>query len=210
MKLTVTILLAASSMAAAFAPMGSTANTKVALRASFENEAGVMAPTGFWDPANLCKDASQETFDSYREAELKHGRVCMLGICGYVYPEIFGTWPGNVAPGIAFEDVPRGIQALEVIPSLGWMQMFFLIGAVDYYGYFGPKYYPTGTVPGLDPAEFKFRRDAELAHGRTAMLGMLELLRHNAQDVANGVTDFSPFYFPTYKAVSTVLPDYVF
>jgi hypothetical protein len=29
--------------------------------------------------------------------------------------------------------VPHGVAAINAIPSLGWLQMFFLIGAVDYW-----------------------------------------------------------------------------
>jgi hypothetical protein len=42
-----------------------------ALNMGYENEVGVIAPTGFWDPLGLSKDIDQETFDAYRAAELK-------------------------------------------------------------------------------------------------------------------------------------------
>merc|ERR1719343_1720639 len=45
---------------------------------AFENELGVQAPVGFWDPAGLSKDGNADTFRRRRGIELKHGRVCML------------------------------------------------------------------------------------------------------------------------------------
>ena len=60
----------------------------------------------------------------------------MLGVIGYIVPEVF-RFPGEIAPGLKFADVPNGVAAIDAIPALGWAQIFFLIGAVDYYGYFG-------------------------------------------------------------------------
>ncbi|CAM9815517.1 unnamed protein product, partial [Heterosigma akashiwo] len=41
---------------------------------SFENEIGVQAPLGFWDPLGLLAEADQERFDRLRTVEIKHGR----------------------------------------------------------------------------------------------------------------------------------------
>jgi hypothetical protein len=38
------------------------------------------APTGFFDPLGLSSNIDQETFDQYRTAELKHGRVAQLAV----------------------------------------------------------------------------------------------------------------------------------
>jgi hypothetical protein len=49
---------------------------------SYENELGVIEPTGFFDPFKLSANIDQATFDQYRAAELKHGRVAMLAVIG--------------------------------------------------------------------------------------------------------------------------------
>lgn len=136
MKIALATLLIGS--AAAFAPAAKKAGTSSASSAlnSYENELGVIEPTGFFDPLGLSKDIDQETFDKYRTCELKHGRVCMLAVVGYVVQEIY-RWPGEIAPGLAFADIPNGVAAVDAIPSLGWAQMFFAIGATDYYGFLG-------------------------------------------------------------------------
>merc|ERR1712176_1683740 len=51
--------------------------TNSPLRA-FENELGVQAPVGFWDPAGFAKDGDATTFRRRRVTELKHGRVSMF------------------------------------------------------------------------------------------------------------------------------------
>jgi Chlorophyll A-B binding protein len=104
MKLIAAALLAGS--AAAFAPFANKASSSV-LKMSYENEVGVIAPTGYFDPLNLAANIDQDTFDAYRESELKHGRVAQLCVIGYIVPEIY-RFPGEIAPGIKFADIPNG------------------------------------------------------------------------------------------------------
>eukprot|EP00435_Cladocopium_sp_Y103_P027334 s1157_g6.t1 len=56
-------------------------------------ELGVQAPVGFWDPVGYTRDGDMETFKRRRETELKHGRVAMYATTGYIVPEYF-KWPG--------------------------------------------------------------------------------------------------------------------
>ena len=65
-----TLLAALLSTAAAFAP-SKNAMRSSALQMGYENELGVIAPTGFFDPLGLSSNIDQETFDAYRAAELK-------------------------------------------------------------------------------------------------------------------------------------------
>jgi hypothetical protein len=175
------LLLAASlvSVTSAFAP-SSLKSATTALQASpYENELGVIEPTGFFDPLGLSKDIDQEKFDQYRTAELKHGRVAQLAVIGYVVQEIY-RFPFDIAPGLPCAEVPNGVAAIQAIPALGWAQIFFLVGSVDYYGYLGD--FDAGK-PDLDPAEMEKRQLNELQHGRLAMLAILELLRHDSQNL---------------------------
>jgi hypothetical protein len=82
-------------------------------------------------------------------------------------------------PGVAFADIPNGVAAINAIPALGWLQMVFLIGAVDYWGVLGD--FSIGK-PELDDEELERRKLCELQHGRIAMLATLELLRHDSQN----------------------------
>lgn len=183
MKIAIAALLAGT--AAAFAPSKVAQTSSTALKMSYENELGVIAPTGFFDPAGLSTNIDQETFDQYRTAELKHGRVAQLAVVGYVIPEIF-RFPGEIAPGVAFADIPNGVAAINAIPSLGWFQMIFAIGAVDYWGFLGD--FDAGK-PDLAPEELETRKLQELQHGRLAMLAFLELLRHDSQNLISPAFD---------------------
>lgn len=89
-----------------------------------------------------------------------------------------------LAPGVSFSSIPNGIAAIQAVPALGWMQMFFLIGAVDFRGYL-----VLGDTEGKGKSaeELAKARDQELSHGRLAMIAILELLRHDSQGFIGGM-----------------------
>mmetsp|Transcript_4590 Transcript_4590/g.5286 ORF Transcript_4590/g.5286 Transcript_4590/m.5286 type:complete len:197 (+) Transcript_4590:61-651(+) len=178
MKLAIATLLAGS--AAAFAP-SKVAQTSTSLQSAYENELGVIEPTGFFDPLGLSEGIDQETFDQYRAAELKHGRVAQLAVIGYVVQEST-RFPFDIAPGLPCAEVPNGVAAIDAIPSLGWAQMIFFIGAVDYWGFLGD--FDAGK-PDLEPEELEKRKLQELQHGRLAMLATMELFRHDSQNLVS-------------------------
>lgn len=168
----------AEAFTSSFAPK-TVARAVAPVMSAYENEIGVIDPTGFFDPLGLSENIDQETFDRYRTCELKHGRAAQLAVIGYVVPEFY-RFPGEIAPGIKFADVPNGVAALDVIPSLGWAQIFFLIGAVDYWGFLGN--FPGGMKTFEDEELADKRALQELQHGRLAMLAFLELVRHDSQN----------------------------
>jgi hypothetical protein len=177
MKLAIVALLAGS--AAAFAPQPIGRVSTVVMASPYADEFGVIDPTGFFDPLGLSDNIDQEKFDFYRAAEIKNGRAAMLAVVGYVFQENF-RFPGYISPGLKFTDVPNGIAAINTIPALGWIQIFFLIGAVDYYGFLGD--FEFGKL-NLAPAELEKRQLNELQNGRLAMLAFAELIRHDSQNL---------------------------
>ena len=185
----VVAILAAIVGAAAFAPVSRVARSS-ALKMSYEGEAGVTAPAGYWDPLGLASNIDEETFAFYRLAELKHGRVCQLAVLGYIFPEIL-RFPGDIAPGISFESIPNGLAAIEAVPALGWFQMIFLIGFVDYQltteGQAAPFTSPQGVKSFKSDEEALTAANQELNHGRLAMLAVLELFRHDSQELVGGM-----------------------
>jgi hypothetical protein len=177
MKLAVCAILA--STAAAFAPVSQKPSSKTSLSAGMDlsGKVGGLPPLGPWDPLGL--STSDATFDQFRAAELKNGRVAMMAVLGYVIPEIT-RFPGDIAPGLKFADIPNGIAAISTVPTLGWMQIFFLVGAVDYYGFLGD--FEIGK-PNLEGSTLARRQTMELSNGRLAMLACLELFRHDSQNL---------------------------
>lgn len=180
-------ILASIASVAAFAP-ARMASKATGLKMSYENELGALPPFGFFDPFGLADNIDKAKFDQYRLAEVKHGRVAQLAVLGYIVPEVF-RFPGDVAPGVPFASVPNGIAALDAIPTLGWFQIIFLIGAVDYWGslQLGVGKIPISTGEGQSEEEFSANTLKEIQNGRLAMVAILELLRHDAQMVVGGM-----------------------
>mmetsp|Transcript_66497 Transcript_66497/g.194584 ORF Transcript_66497/g.194584 Transcript_66497/m.194584 type:complete len:277 (-) Transcript_66497:136-966(-) len=150
--------------------------------AAFENELGVQAPVGFWDPLGLSSDGDVAVFKRRRETEIKHGRVSMLATMGYITPELTGKLPGYLSPsmGLKFEDVPNGLAAISKVPALGWAQIVaygFFCEYSNGYGENSPAPGDCGFKPPLlatDDSELKTKRlNAELANGRLAMMAII-------------------------------------
>ena len=192
MKLTVLAALAGS--AAAFAPSPVAQTSRTALSADFSKELGAQMPLGFIDPLGLVADADQDEFDRLRWVELKHGRVAMLAVTGYLV-----TYAGVRFPGA--EDIPSGFAALEAIPVMVGAQMvatWALMEAANQDQFTSSKATNPYAV-GDSPAEFTgdFRNGAldfgwdklsdaskmkkraiELNQGRAAQMGILGLMVH--------------------------------
>ena len=189
MKLTILSLLVGA--AAAFAPAQQAATTSAISMSDYSGEVGAQPPTGFFDPLKLSKGISPERFDLYRTAEMKHGRVAMLCVVGYVVPEIY-RFPGDVAYGLKFADVPNGLDAIAAVPALGWAQIVAFVGAVEYSGTLGD--FEIGK-PDFSPEVLAARQSQELTHGRLAMIATLELLRHDRWDEAGELIRGFPFLY---------------
>eukprot|EP00424_Heterocapsa_rotundata_P000356 CAMPEP_0168648772 /NCGR_PEP_ID=MMETSP0503-20121227/10400_1 /TAXON_ID=89963 /ORGANISM="Heterocapsa rotundata, Strain SCCAP K-0483" /LENGTH=142 /DNA_ID=CAMNT_0008692295 /DNA_START=93 /DNA_END=517 /DNA_ORIENTATION=+ len=85
----VAVLGAASAAAALLrAPASKVSKKSVVSVCAFENELGVQAPVGFFDPAGFAADGNAENFARRRQTEIKHGRIAMLAAMGYITPEI--------------------------------------------------------------------------------------------------------------------------
>ncbi|CAK9017294.1 unnamed protein product [Durusdinium trenchii] len=144
---------------------------------AFEEELGVQAPVGFWDPVGYTRDGNMETFKRRRETEIKHGRVAMYATMGYIVPEYF-KWPGYLSPslGLKFEDVPNGLAAIAKVPGNGWAQIVAFAG---YYELFVYKYsgtpgdYGWKAISSADAETKKRKLSAELANGRLAMMAII-------------------------------------
>merc|ERR1712064_265113 len=149
---------------------------------AFENELGVQAPTGFWDPVGFTADGDVAAFKRRRASEVKHGRISMLAAMGYITPEITGKLPGFLSPsmGLKFADVPNGLAAISKVPAAGWAQIVaygFFCEYSNGYGENSPTPGDCGFKPPLlttDDSELKTKRlNAELANGRLSMMAII-------------------------------------
>merc|ERR1712127_621179 len=149
---------------------------------AFENELGVQAPAGFFDPFDLAADGNEEAFKRRREVEIKHGRISMLATMGYITPEITGKLPGYPNPSnpsVSFEDIPNGLGAISKVPASGWVQIFAYMAFCEASGRNSRSDEPGnfGWKPPLlgsnDPATRARRLNAEIANGRLAMMAII-------------------------------------
>ena len=184
--------------AAAFAPAQSgvrttSLNSVPEADAKYVNDIGVTAPLGVWDPIGVLARGEDEVA-RYRALEIKHGRVAMLGVVGYLT-----TYAGVRFPGL--EDVPCGWAAVtsgdlpfEVVGQF-WatvimMEMFNRdnAGTGQFPGDFRNGYIDFGWDKQSD--EWKQRkRTLELNQGRAAQMGLIGLMFH---DALGNVADILP------------------
>merc|ERR1719270_1469872 len=148
---------------------------------AFENELGVQAPAGFWDPLGLAANGDVATFKRRRTVEIKHGRVSMLAAMGYMTPEITGKWPGYLSPsaGLKFADIPNGLAAVSKVPAAGWFQILAyggyceISGGFDEYEKGAPGDFGWKVLTSSDPEEKTKKLAAEIANGRLAMMAII-------------------------------------
>lgn len=182
-----TAVLAMIAAAEAFRPTGRmAASTKFSMKSSsgFDEELGALPPVGFWDPLGLSADGDKAVFDRRRAAELKHGRVAMLAVTGYLVQSV-ARLPGAIdLDGTTFDSIPNGVDAIGAIPSLGWLQIVASIGYWELIGWEDKKgaeigdfgFYLGSPPTGQQLADY---RTKEIQNGRLAMLAIMELMTHD-------------------------------
>jgi len=144
------------------------------VKPTYKEDVGAMAPFGYFDPLNLCKDETR--FRALRVAELKHARVAMMAALGLV------TQHSVKFPG--FEGVPSGVGAVTSPPgTFGFVALFLLSGffetvvwkddATKNPGDFGD---PFGAVYGPLRYYDTDMRNRELNNGRAAMFAAIGII----------------------------------
>jgi hypothetical protein len=185
--------------AAAFAPSAQKASSSAL--AAFEDELGAQAPLGFFDPLGLVADGDQAKFDRLRYVEIKHGRICMLGVVGYLVTAAGIRLPGDIDfSGTKFSDIGYGWAGSTQVPVAGALQVLAFVGFLEL------AVMKDVTGEGEFPGDFRngafdlgwdsfdeetklTKRAVELNQGRAAQMGMLALMVH---DQLGNVEDFFP------------------
>jgi len=151
--------------------------------------AGAIAPLGFFDPAGFGDGRTKLAF--LRSAELKHGRVCMLGSLGFIVSEkfhpIFDAWgDGPYVSAVASHFAPTAMKNF-------WGAFLILCGAHEYYLEFSRSksaamdgsdfgFDPLGLKPSK-PADLLSLQNKEISNGRLAMLATAGMI---AQELVTG------------------------
>merc|ERR1719247_2576182 len=190
-------MTAASSIA--YAPIafsGATPQRAIA-RMGVETMEGVGPETGnkVFDPVGLSTLGGEETLAFFRHAEIKHGRVAMAAMTGFLFHINGIHFSGMLSPtfGVSFESLSKmgPFDAWNSIPLLGQMQIIFTIAGLEHASEcLNPAgHYTKGGTPGdlkflknfwdtpgftkrLSAAQLAEKRVAELKNGRLAMIGI--------------------------------------
>ena len=155
---------------------------------------GVSAPLGFWDPLKLSEGATAGRMKFYQESELKHGRISMVAVLGFLVAE-------NFHPMLEGDLGVPSLVGLDAFPAPVQALFFVLVGAIEgstLLKYQSPlqevwslradhtpgdlQFDPLNLMP-TDAQSMKIRRTQELNNGRLAMVAILGMV---AQEVATG------------------------
>mmetsp|Transcript_40577 Transcript_40577/g.107175 ORF Transcript_40577/g.107175 Transcript_40577/m.107175 type:complete len:168 (+) Transcript_40577:201-704(+) len=137
---------------------------------------GMVGNVGF-DPMGL---STPQNIKWMREAELKHGRICMLAFLGWITVDAGITFPGDKFEGV------KSLAAHDISVANGSMWLLLsIVGACEFK-------HMSIILPKLDadwgdwePGNYKFdplkldspkRREIELKNGRVAMLAFSGLV----------------------------------
>ena len=178
MKLSILVGFTLAAVASAFAPLQQQRTSSVRLNAWISEQVGILAPVNFFDPLGLSKNKSDDVMKHYRESELKHCRVAMAACLGWY------VTAGGIHPAFNSELSTDPLQALKELPLLGWMQIFFACGAVEYLAEKikeRPGYQPgdlLGSAYWVDNSDEGWvdYQNKELTNGRLAMLAFFGVL----------------------------------
>ena len=186
------IIASLIASAAAFAPVAQKSSSTTAMNMAFENELGAQAPLGFFDPLGLVADGDQEKFDRLRYVEIKHGRICMLGVAGYLTTAAGIRLPGLISyDGTKFSDIPGGWDGSFAVPVAGALQVLAFVGfleiafmkSIDGTGNEHVGDFRNGFIDfgwdSFDEDTKISKRAIELNQGRAAQMGMLGLMVHD-------------------------------
>jgi len=178
-------------------------------------KAGQTAPVGFWDPAGFSTYTSEGRMLFFREAEIKHGRVCMLATLGIIVGEnfhpLFGgdKWDGPATQLFPFvKEVPLDafwpLACIQTFALINWLEVKKSFPTLDGTAFSGlwfmdntspePFVAKSGRIPGdlgFDPLGLKPKTEKDLLELQNkelnnGRLAMLAAAGIIAQEVTTG------------------------
>lgn len=142
---------------------------------------GMAGNVGF-DPMGL---STPQNIKWMREAELKHGRMCMLAWTGYVTVDLGFTFPGERYTSLTSYTAHDALATKELFFALLLVGTFETIGFKQIYDMMDGNTDREGGDFGFDPLmllkgnEEKYKL-AEITHARAAMLAFSAVITQSA------------------------------
>jgi len=196
-----------AAAAAAATPVATTGGTQFAFPGVVEDKSksnplldqlpGNTRPIKAFDPLQLASCGSDETLNWFRAAELKHSRVAMLAVTGYLVQASGYHWPGMISDDLSFAQLSglKPFDAWDQTPDniKSWILFFAfcteLATESDASRRGGQHYMKGGKSPEIVFPKFDFsnvdadtmivKRSRELNNGRLAMIGIISFIAAN-------------------------------
>lgn len=157
-----------------------------------EDQPGATKPLGFFDPLGFTRNPlmtyenDPNGFRHLREAEIKHGRVAMMGSVGNFVAHFYKL------PG--FEDVPAGLKALGTQPgALGFTAIITIAGLLEFARGTEPQDQPGSYGDPFSLGNYTLDwRNRELNNGRMAMFAVIGQI---GAEMATGLDPAQQFGF---------------
>jgi len=150
---------------------------------------GAIAPLGYWDPWGLSTGLGESRMLFFREAEVKHGRVCMASSLGFIVGERFHPLFGGE------NDLPSLFSWQDSSLSFFWPAIFIAMAAVEDASQGRENTVDSGfereLKNGLEPGnigfdplnlrpqgaeEFEELQNKEILNGRLAMISLFGMI----------------------------------
>jgi len=187
----------ASATAGELAKVEQAGQTITEITKAVELQAGQSGPLGFFDPLGFSTKLSKGKLAFFREAEIKHGRVCMLASIGYLFGELWHPFFGQNLDNPSYQLAQP--QNFPETPSLGafWVALFVVIGGFEgisaqtMAGFGEAKEDRVPGDLGFDPLDLKNSpafdfleyQNKELNNGRLAMMATVGMI---GQEILTG------------------------
>jgi len=158
-----------------------------------EGMPGSTAPLKKFDPLGYANAGSEETFNWFRAAELKHSRVAMLATTGFILQAAGAHFPGFLSSDVTYESL-SGLNPVDqwaAVPFAGKWQIIGTIGVAEIFAESQkPHYMMGGPLPELiwpkvdmskvSPEVMATKQSRELNNGRLAMIAIMGFLSEHA------------------------------
>jgi light-harvesting complex I chlorophyll a/b binding protein 1 len=169
------------------------------------DEVGVLPPLGRYDPLKI-REQGPERYRRFVEMEIKHGRLAMAAFVGILVTLAGIRFPGEVATGVKFADIPgSAITSWAALPKGAWLSVlaFISLAEVSFFkqdpnkdagdvvpdGWLWARYpdgydlwLGDGTVKKVGEEEVflgkTWKLNAERNNGRAAMMAVIGIIVH--------------------------------